>query len=130
MIHSFVAHGKNTGTLKSLYFSDQLDSKQSSLGLFLTGKKYIGSKGESLKLYGLDPGFNKHAAVRTIVMHGAPYVSDQYLIKHGKLGCSWGCPVVPLELAKPLIEIIKEGSVLFNYYPTREYFKYLEFLKC
>lgn len=130
VFRSFVAHGKNSGALKARYFSDRPQSRQSSLGLFVTGKQYAGSHGASLKLHGLDKGFNGHAIPRAIVMHGASYVSHQFLKKHGRLGLSWGCPAVSNELAKPLISKIKDGTAVFSYYPTHQYLKGSKLLKC
>lgn len=130
LFRSFVAHGKNSGKLKARYFSDRPESRQSSLGLFVTGEKYSGSHGASLRLNGLDHGFNSRARPRAIVIHGASYVSQQFLKKHGRLGLSWGCPAISNELAKPLINKIKDGAAVFTYYPTNQYLKGSKLLKC
>ena len=53
---------------------------------------YVGSNGYSLRLDGLEPGFNAHARERAIVMHGAPYVNAQLASTQGRIGRSWGCP--------------------------------------
>lgn len=130
LFRSFVAHGKNSGKLKARYFSDYPQSRQSSLGLFVTGEKYAGAHGASLRLHGLDQGFNGRAKLRAIVLHGASYVSQQFLKKHGRLGLSWGCPAISHELAKPLINKIKDGAAIFSYYPTHQYLKGSKLLKC
>ena len=87
----------------------------SSLGLFVTRDSYVGSNGYSLRLDGLDPGLNDHALARAIVIHGAPYVSESIAALQGRLGRSWGCPAVSPSVARPLIDLIKGGSVVFVY---------------
>ena len=74
LFKELVAHGRNTGDNMATSFSDTMNSRQSSLGLFVTRDTYVGSNGYSLRLDGLEPGFNAHALERAIVMHGAPYV--------------------------------------------------------
>lgn len=130
LFRTFVAHGKNSGLLKAKYFSDRPQSRQSSLGLFVTAEQYAGSHGASLRLNGLDQGFNGKARPRAIVIHGASYVSNQFLKKHGRLGLSWGCPAISNEMAKPLISKIKDGTAVFTYYPTTQYLKGSKLLKC
>ena len=111
-----VAHGANTGEAWARDFSDRVGSKQTSLGLFLTGDPYVGGNGYSLRLHGLDRGLNAHAYERAVVMHGAPYVSDAFVHEHGRIGRSWGCPAVSKELARPLIDAICGGSLVYAYY--------------
>lgn len=110
-----VAHGKNTGGLKATKFSNVNNSKQTSLGLFRTADTYYGGNGYSLRLEGLDKGFNDLAMKRYIVMHGAWYVSDDMVKKHGRIGRSWGCPAVSDAVARKLIDTVKGGSYVFSY---------------
>jgi hypothetical protein len=44
---------------------------------------HVGSNGYSLRLDGLEPGFNGRARERAIVMHGAPYVDAALAAKQG-----------------------------------------------
>jgi len=111
-----VAHGANTGEAWAQHFSNRVGSKQTSLGLFLTGDPYVGDNGYSLRLLGLDRELNSNAFERAVVMHGAPYVSDAFVREHGRIGRSWGCPAVSKELAKPLIDTIRGGSLVYAYY--------------
>lgn len=111
-----VAHGANTGEAFAQHFSNVLGSKQTSLGLFLTGETYVGENGYSLRLDGLERGANHRARDRAIVIHGAPYVSDSFVREHGRIGRSWGCPAVSRELARPLIDTISGGSFVYAYY--------------
>jgi hypothetical protein len=112
-----VAHGKNSGGDLAAAFSNEVGSLQTSLGLFVTEETYLGRNGYSLRLEGLEPGVNDRALERTIVMHGAPYVSDAAVAALGRLGRSFGCPAVRREIARPLIDAIKGGSVVFAFYP-------------
>ncbi len=121
LYHERVAHGKNTGGNMSERFSNIPDSKQTSLGLFRTAGTYVGSNGYSLKLDGLDMGFNDKARERYIVMHGAWYVNDDLVAQQGRIGRSWGCPAVRNEIARELIDTIKGGSLMFAYYPDQNY---------
>jgi hypothetical protein len=116
-----VAHGKNTGENHATEFSNRHGSKQSSLGLFKTAGTYHGRNGYSLKLHGLEEGVNHNALDRTIVLHGAWYVTEDFARQHGRLGRSWGCPAVRTEVAEPLIDAIKGGSFLFVYYPDEKW---------
>lgn len=128
LFHEWVAHGMNTGANYARYFSNVPGSKQSSLGLFLTGEPYIGRNGYSLHLHGLEHGINDLALERTIVLHGAWYVSEEFIEKQGRLGRSWGCPAVERGVARELIDTIEGGSLLFIYYPDDDWLDEPEFL--
>lgn len=127
--NTFVAHGQGSGNLMATHFSNEPSSHASSLGLYLTGNVYEGHNGYSLRLYGLDKGFNDHALSRAVVMHGAPYVSDG-IARGGRLGRSWGCPAVPQPLAKPIIDTIKNGNLVFAYYPDKHWLGQSKYINC
>ena len=91
---------------------------------------YIGSNGYSLRLDGLEPGFNQHARERAIVMHGAPYVSTQFASSQGRIGRSWGCPALREAIAHQVIDTIRGGGVIFSYYPDQTWLKTSKFLNC
>jgi hypothetical protein len=114
-----VAHGQGTGGDLATVFSNDPDSHQSSLGLFVTADTYVGRNGYSLRLDGLDAGFNDRARERAIVMHGAPYVSDAFVRAQGRLGRSWGCPALGDAVARSVIDRIKGGNLVFAYYPDQ-----------
>ncbi len=124
-----VAHGVGSGEFTATKFSNQHGTKQSSLGLFRTGTTYFGQNGYSLKLHGLEEGVNHKALARTIVIHGAWYVSENFGKKHGRMGRSWGCPALDPKVAKPLIDTIKEGTLLFIYYPDPDWLNSSAFLR-
>ena len=115
LFHELVAHGAGSGDNYATRFSNAPDSRQTSLGLFLTGGTYEGGNGYSLKLNGLDPGVNDRAEERRIVMHGAWYVSADHARDFGRLGRSWGCPALPAASAHSVIDVIKDGTFLFSY---------------
>ena len=115
LFHTFVAHGKNTGVNMATKFSNNKGSNQSSLGLYRTGESYQGKHGYSLRLDGLEKGFNDNARIRAVVMHSASYVSKDFIERHGRLGRSWGCPAVPVEFSREIIDLIKGGSCLYIY---------------
>lgn len=118
LFNTLVAHGKNTGKEIAQFFSNTNESHKSSLGFYITEDTYNGSKGYSLKLKGLEKGINSNAYHRAIVMHGANYVSESFINAQGYIGRSHGCPAVPVELNKPIIQTIKNGSCLFIYNKT------------
>ncbi len=126
--HTLVAHGSGSGGNEARSFSDKPGSLQSSLGLFVTGKTYEGKHGRSLVLHGLEQGINGNAERRRIVVHGAHYVNDHMAKNLGRLGRSWGCPALDTKLAQPIISTIKEGSLVFAYYPDDKWLKRSKFL--
>jgi hypothetical protein len=121
LFNTYVAHGQHTGEAFAKYFSNKPESFQSSRGFYRTSSTYIGKNGYSMKLEGLEAGINDLAEARAIVMHGAPYVSESFIHARGFLGRSWGCPAVPEELNKPIIEKIKNGTCLFIYSEDANY---------
>ena len=111
-----VAHGVGSGQLYATQFSNHIDSKQSSVGMYTTAANgYIGRHGYALRLIGLEPGFNEQAYNRAIVLHSAKYVSEDYIEQHGYLGTTWGCPAVNARHLTPLIQTVKGGTLLFIY---------------
>ncbi len=115
--NSLVAHGRQTGENMASSFSNQPNSHQSSLGFFLTDAPYEGKHGMSLRLIGLESGINDKALERAIVVHGADYVSEQFVRQHGRLGRSHGCPALPPELVAPFIEATAGGTLIFIFHP-------------
>ena len=123
LFHELVAHGQGSGENYATRFSNVKDSKQTSLGLFLTGGTYVGGNGYSMKLKGLDQGVNDRAEERYIVMHGAWYVSPEQARRQGRLGRSWGCPALSEQIAPRVIDTIKGGSFVFSYSGTDSWYQ-------
>lgn len=118
LYNELVAHGKNTGEDRALFFSNEEGSFMTSLGAFVTGASYDGRNGYSLRLRGTEPAVNDRAEARAIVLHGAPYVDAKFAEEHGRIGRSHGCPAVRLEIARELIDEIKDGSVIYAWHPS------------
>lgn len=112
--YTYVSHGKNSGKLYATNFSNTPNSFQSSLGFYITDTNpYNGDFGYSIRLKGLENGFNSNAYIRDIVIHGAEYASKKYIDQVGFLGRTLGCPAVPNELSKPIIDTIRNNTVIF-----------------
>jgi len=121
---SLVSHGKGNGGLYATTFTDRNNSYASSSGFYLTGNIYNGKHGRSLVLYGLEEGKNDNAERRTIVMHSADYVSEDFIQKNGSLGRSKGCLALPVELNAKIIDLIHDGVVIYvhtNFDENNEY---------
>lgn len=125
-----VAHGKNSGELVPTHFSNSVNSLESSIGVYKTAYTYYGKDGYSLRLQGLEKGYNSNAMSRAVVIHGADYVSQDMIHKYGEIGRSWGCPAVSENMLKPTINTIKGGTLVFAYYPDRSWLKQSSFLHC
>lgn len=110
---TYVTHGKNSGLTVPLNFSNNRNSYMSSLGFYITGDTYEGKYGYSLRLQGLEEGFNSNAYRRAIVVHGADYAEPSFIEKYGFLGRSEGCPAIPTTISKDVIDYIKGKTVLF-----------------
>ena len=117
-----VAHGRNSGGNFATSFSNKNGSYQSSLGFYRTAETYNGGNGYSLRLDGLEKGINDLARPRAVVIHGADYCNEAFIKSTGRLGRSFGCPALPQELNKPIINTIKDGSLIFIYADKPEYY--------
>jgi hypothetical protein len=127
--HTLVSHGRNSGELLAKNFSNRPESYQSSLGFYKTGETYQGKHGYSLRLDGLEKGFNDQARNRAIVIHGADYAKEEFAKSTGRLGRSLGCPALPPELSALVIDLIKNGSLLFIYGKDPNYLTQSELLR-
>ncbi|MES2374692.1 MAG: murein L,D-transpeptidase catalytic domain family protein [Bacteroidota bacterium] len=121
VFNTYAAHGRNSGTSVATKFSNKTNSYQSSLGFYITGDTYNGKHGMSLRLEGEEKGINDNALARGIVMHSASYVDEEIVARQGYIGRSQGCPALPGNIYKDVIEKIKNGSCLFLYSPDKYY---------
>jgi hypothetical protein len=121
LYRTYVAHGINSGEEFATSFSNKMESCKSSLGFFVTSGVYTGVNGISLRIDGVDKGFNDNARKRAIVIHGANYVSQRVLHKYGVMGTTFGCPAIPEEMTTQIIPVVKNGSCFFIYYPSKKY---------
>lgn len=130
LFRELVAHGMGSGMLYATRFSDQINSKTTSIGLYMTAPMdYRGRHGRSLRLHGLEPGFNGNAWTRAIVIHSGSYVSDQFIRTHGFVGCTWGCPAVSPKDANQIIATIKGGTLVFAYANDQNWLMHSKFLQ-
>jgi len=118
--NTYVAHGKNSGVDMAKSFSNKFNSNKSSLGFYVTKSTYRGKHGLSLRIDGLEPGFNDNAEARGVVVHGAAYVNAGR-VNSDYMGRSQGCPALPENEYAQVINIIKDGSVMFIYNPDSNY---------
>ena len=122
LFNTYVAHGRNTGDEFASSFSNVVGSYKSSLGFYVTEHSIIGSHtGFSLMIDGVEKGFNDNAVKREIIIHAADYATESFIKKYGRLGRSFGCPVLPPDVNKQIIETIEGGSCLFIYNPNEDY---------
>lgn len=121
LLNTYVAHGRKSGEEYATSFSNSNDSHKSSLGFYITRSTYNGGHGLSLKIDGVEKGINDHALARNIVVHGSDYVTEKFISGYKFAGRSFGCPAVPSRETKQVISMIKNGSCLFIYHPTKQY---------
>jgi hypothetical protein len=129
LINTYVAHGRNTGGEYAKSFSNNPNSHKSSLGFYVTRSTYSGAHGLSLKIDGVERGFNDKALKRNIVVHGSEYVGSSFIDRNPFSGRSYGCPAVPDDESAEVINSIKDGSCLFIYYPNKTYISKSQLLK-
>ncbi|WP_153800976.1 murein L,D-transpeptidase catalytic domain family protein [Foetidibacter luteolus] len=121
MFNTYVSHGKKSGEEFATSFSNSTNSHKSSLGFFVTGETYRGRAGFSLRFDGMEPGINDRVRARGVVLHGSRYVNEERIDEKGFVGRSFGCPAVPMECYRDIIETIKDGSCFFTYNPDMRY---------
>jgi hypothetical protein len=129
LFQEWVAHGRATGDNVATKFSNVDGSNMSSIGAFAAEETYTGHNGYSLRLKGLEPGFNDRARDRAIVIHGAAYVNESIIQSQGRLGRSLGCPAVRPAIAHQLIDTIRDGSLVFAYYPDSNWLHHSQLLE-
>lgn len=130
LFDEYVAHGEGSGDNMAHAFSNVDNSHQSSLGLFTTAETYYGQNGYSMRMDGLEPGVNDNARARAIVMHGADYVNPLLINTQGRIGRSWGCPAVARDVSQRMIDTLKDGNLVFAFYPDPNWIRNSNYLDC
>ena len=130
VLRDLVAHGKQSGENFATSFSNTEGSNQSSLGLFSTQESYVGSHGYSLRMDGLEPGINDQARERAIVIHPANYVNPLWSKTQGRIGRSLGCPAVRPQVARQVVDKLKNGQFMFAWYPDQQWLQSSAYLNC
>jgi hypothetical protein len=114
ILRTWVAHGQGTGDVMATAFSNREGSHQTSLGMYRVGAEITSPKhGAALLLHGLDKGLNDQALPREVIIHGADYVSQEFIARHGRLGRSWGCPAVSREDMPVVIDLLANNGLLY-----------------
>ena len=128
LFNTWVTHGQNSGMLNANSFSNQRNSLKSSLGVFVTDDAYYSNHvGYALRVTGLERGINDNAYNRGVLIHGAWYAGRD-AVRHGMLGRSWGCMAVDKQISRPLIDTIKNNTLVVAYYPDRTWLRTSSFL--
>ena len=130
VLRDLVAHGQNSGENFATQFSNNEGSHQSSLGLFRTQESYQGANGYSLRMDGLEPGINDSARERAIVIHPASYVNPLWSQTQGRIGRSQGCPAVRPQVARQVVDKLKDGQFMFAWYPDQHWLQSSAYLNC
>lgn len=130
VLRDLVAHGAKSGENFATQFSNLEGSHQSSLGLFRTQESYRGAHGYSLRMDGLEPGFNDQARDRALVIHAADYVNSAWSKREGRIGRSQGCPAVRPQVARQVVDKLKDGQFMFSWYPDQRWLKSSTYLNC
>ena len=130
LLQDLVAHGQGSGDNFAQTFSNIEGSHQSSIGLFRTQESYFGRHGYSLRMDGLEPGFNDLARQRAIVIHSADYVDPSWIQQHGRIGRSHGCPAVRPEVGGMVVDSLKGGQFMFSWYPDDHWLATSSLINC
>lgn len=129
IFRSVIAHGKNSGGLNATKFSNESESRMTSLGFYVTGAIYNGKYDYSMKIHGLEYS-NNNAFERGVVVHSADYATYEFLQENGNiLGRSYGCPALPHDNYQTIVDIIQGGSCFFAYGKDRGYERKSTYLK-
>ncbi|TPE42926.1 murein L,D-transpeptidase catalytic domain family protein [Pontibacter mangrovi] len=121
LFNTYVSHGRNSGNEFAESFSNDSGSYMSSIGFYVTSDTYYGKHGLSLRLDGLDEGFNTNARDRCIVVHGADYATEDFIDQAGRLGRSLGCPAIPMEEHEDVINAVKGGTTMYVHAANDKY---------
>lgn len=121
LYNTFVSHGRNSGSEYASTFSNLQSSNKSSLGFSVTAETYSGIAGYSMRFNGMEPGINDQVRNRDIVLHGSRFVNEGIMDLRGTIGKSLGCPAIPIEFHKKIIDAISGGSCYYAHYPDSWY---------
>lgn len=105
ILKSKVSHAGRSGTNVPTDFSNEINTKKSSLGTYVTKETYFGGFGYSLRLSGLDVT-NSNAERRAIIFHSNKLMKSKW---------SWGCFATDEITNRKIINIIKGGCLVHVY---------------
>ncbi|MCA9623215.1 MAG: murein L,D-transpeptidase catalytic domain family protein [Myxococcales bacterium] len=100
-------------------FSNLSGSHKSSLGLMKGAELYTGTYGPSMRLDGLEPGFNDNVRPRAIVVHSWTGSAPAYVATHPTSGAAptWGCLGIDPGIVEDLRSFLAEGGLLLSHFP-------------
>jgi len=122
LFNTYVSHGRNSGKIYAVNFSNSPQSYKSSLGFYITSDTYNGHHGYSLRLEGIEQDINTNLYKRNIVIHSSNYVSNAFIKENGYSGRSEGCLAIPTNIYVDIINTIKLGSCIFVYKDDKYYY--------
>ncbi len=117
-----VAHGKNSGELYALRFSNTQESSMSSLGLFRSLGAFNGDHGKAIRLEGLDAEVNSNANMRDIVLHKGSYAGAGTILWNlitfngPRIGRSNGCFVVAAGDIDEVADKLANGGFIYAWH--------------
>ncbi|MEQ1718973.1 MAG: murein L,D-transpeptidase catalytic domain family protein [Hyphomicrobium sp.] len=103
------------------HFSNVSGSYASSLGMLRAAETFDGDHGYSLRLDGLESGWNDNVRDRAIIVHNADYATQAFVDDYGYLGRSQGCPAVDPAFSADLIDTLRDGALILGYYPDPDW---------
>jgi len=133
LYREMVTHGSGSQDPSDMTLTGSMSnvsgSHSSSLGLVRAAETYYGSNGYSLRIDGLESGFNDNDRSRAIVVHGADYATQSYVNANGYLGRSWGCPAVDPAVNEQLIDTLKDGRLILKYFDQQSWLSGSEYVR-
>lgn len=116
-----VPHGEGSSdpndTGYAVVFSNTPGSHQSSLGVMVGAERYVGDFGESMRIDGLEPGFNDNVRSRAIVLHPWEGSRQSYVDANGVCDDTWGCPALDDRLNEEVADFLTDGGLMLFHYP-------------
>ena len=103
VLQSPVSHAMNSGLYYAKEFSNGVGTEKSCVGAFQTQESYSGRFGYAMRVQGMQRGVNDNARRRAIVFHTYKFWPVY----------SEGCFVTPKDVNRKLIDMVKEGSLVY-----------------
>ena len=99
-------------------FSNQSGSHQSSLGLMKGAELYVGDFGNSMRLDGLEPGYNDKVRDRAIVVHPWNGSAPAYATSQpAGAAPTWGCLGIDPAIVDDLRSFLANGGLILSHFP-------------
>ncbi|MBW2523565.1 MAG: murein L,D-transpeptidase catalytic domain family protein [Deltaproteobacteria bacterium] len=123
--HTFVSHGEMSSDPNdsrwAVSFSNVVNSHQSSLGVIRASEAYTGSFGYSVRLDGLEPGYNDNVRSRAIVVHPWDGSTAAYVSAYGESAPTWGCAGLDPAICTDVVDRLADGGLLLFHYPDGDW---------